>query len=168
MSKKPIRVEVQDPSNKLDPTSRLNYAKIYTVEHNVKVMFIGKVAENYEQALVVAFNNTHPPLSSRPYRERSDSPEVYTMNAQGSDPNYPNAITIPGAGVSSAYESSSTQAYPSDYSNPAYTSSSYPAPIPYAGPASQPYGLSYSATPIDHTPADYDHPTPSYKDAYDA
>jgi hypothetical protein len=30
-------------TNKLDPISRLNYAKLYTVEHDVKVWFIGKV-----------------------------------------------------------------------------------------------------------------------------
>ena len=179
MSKKPIRVEIKDPSHKLDPMSRLNYAKIYTVEHNVKVLFIGKVAENYEQAVVVAFNDTHPPLLSRPYPERPDSPDVYTMNAQGVDPNYPSAMPIPGAGDSSAWGSTGTQTYPSSYTAPAYPgSSSYSAPVPtpYSGPQSQPYGLSYSATPTMPTSgyppstsqADYDHSTPSYKDAYDA
>ncbi|KAH8745335.1 hypothetical protein F5882DRAFT_235302, partial [Hyaloscypha sp. PMI_1271] len=44
MTKKPIRIEIKDPAHKLDPLSRLNYAKVYTVEHNVKVLFIGKVA----------------------------------------------------------------------------------------------------------------------------
>lgn len=42
----PIRIEVGSPRHGLDPTSRLNYAKIYTVEHNLKVSFIGRVHED--------------------------------------------------------------------------------------------------------------------------
>ena len=29
--------KIKDPSHKLDPMPRLNYAKLHTVEHNVKV-----------------------------------------------------------------------------------------------------------------------------------
>jgi hypothetical protein len=29
--------KIKDPSHNLDPMPRLNYAKLYTVEHNVKV-----------------------------------------------------------------------------------------------------------------------------------
>lgn len=39
----PIRVEARSPRHQLDLTSRLNYAKVYTVEHNIKVSFIGKI-----------------------------------------------------------------------------------------------------------------------------
>ena len=42
----PIKVDTNSPRDKLDPTSRVNYAKIYTVEHNVKVHFIGRIADN--------------------------------------------------------------------------------------------------------------------------
>src|SRR5271170_917364 len=38
----PIRMEPMSPRDQLNPLSRLNYAKIYTVECNVKVCFIGK------------------------------------------------------------------------------------------------------------------------------
>lgn len=37
MTKKAIRIRIKDPSHKLDPMSRLNYAKLYAVKHNVKV-----------------------------------------------------------------------------------------------------------------------------------
>ena len=37
MTKRPIRITTSNPRHKLDPTSRLNYAKPYTVEYNVKV-----------------------------------------------------------------------------------------------------------------------------------
>lgn len=39
----PICIEPMDPKEKLDPESRLNYAKPHAVEHNLKVFFIGKV-----------------------------------------------------------------------------------------------------------------------------
>lgn len=39
----PIRIEVASPRHTFDPASRLNYAKVYTVEHNVKVCFVGRV-----------------------------------------------------------------------------------------------------------------------------
>lgn len=41
MTKKPIKVEMYNPRDKLDHASRLNYAKVYTIECNVKVHFIG-------------------------------------------------------------------------------------------------------------------------------
>ncbi|PVH81151.1 hypothetical protein DL98DRAFT_360724, partial [Cadophora sp. DSE1049] len=53
MRKKPIKIDIRLPSEKLDPLSRLNYAKVYTVEHNVKVNFIGEVNRRYEQLVSV-------------------------------------------------------------------------------------------------------------------
>lgn len=41
--KKPIRVVLDSPREKLRKESRVNYSKLYTVEHNVKVCFIGKL-----------------------------------------------------------------------------------------------------------------------------
>lgn len=39
----PVCVEPMAAGQKLDPESRLNYAKVYTVEHNLQVFFIGKI-----------------------------------------------------------------------------------------------------------------------------
>lgn len=39
----PVCVELMDPRNQLDVMSRLNYAKVYTVEHNIKVCFLGRI-----------------------------------------------------------------------------------------------------------------------------
>ncbi|KAH8175899.1 hypothetical protein LIA77_04317 [Sarocladium implicatum] len=39
----PIKVELSVEGEKLDRTSRINYSKLVTVEHNVRVMFIGSV-----------------------------------------------------------------------------------------------------------------------------
>jgi hypothetical protein len=43
--KRPIRVKplTSATCNKLSPKSRLNFVKLYTVEHTVKVQFIGKI-----------------------------------------------------------------------------------------------------------------------------
>jgi hypothetical protein len=61
-----IRVVPDNRREKLDIKSRINYAKVYTVEHNVKVCWIGKVAREHEQQLIVDYNATHPALPDRP------------------------------------------------------------------------------------------------------
>jgi hypothetical protein len=92
MTHRPIRVDVIDPSHKLDPMSRLNYAKIYTVEHNVKVWFIGQVANGlYEQKLVDAYNATHRPLPDRP-DQTAEITDYTFQHAEGPDPEYPQAM----------------------------------------------------------------------------
>ncbi len=41
---RPVRIHADDARRgKLDPESRVNYSKVYTVEHNVKVCSIGKI-----------------------------------------------------------------------------------------------------------------------------
>jgi hypothetical protein len=52
----PIRVIPKTPRDKLEPQSRLNYAKIYTVEHNVKVLFIGQVDTACLSTFVIDFD----------------------------------------------------------------------------------------------------------------
>lgn len=39
----PIRVDADEKSERLDPLSRVNYGRVYTVEHNVKVATFGMV-----------------------------------------------------------------------------------------------------------------------------
>jgi hypothetical protein len=60
---------------------------VYTVEHNVKVFFVGKVAKNYEQQVVTDYNNAHRPLPDRPYDtfETTEDDYLYT---EGANPDY--------------------------------------------------------------------------------
>ena len=44
MAKEPLEVVPENPSENLDYMSRLNFSKIYTVEHNVKVLPIGRIS----------------------------------------------------------------------------------------------------------------------------
>jgi hypothetical protein len=48
----PIRVIPESRHLKLDPMSRINYSKVYTVEHNVKVCYFGDVDEKYHDRLL--------------------------------------------------------------------------------------------------------------------
>jgi hypothetical protein len=74
--------------HKLDQASRINYAKVYTVEHNVKVSFIGRIAQKYEQQVTTDYNETHGLLPDRPtYKE--DVAENVFEHAEGMDPRYP-------------------------------------------------------------------------------
>lgn len=43
MNKDPLRIIVDNPSNKLDPKSRINLSKMMSIDHNVKVKSIGHV-----------------------------------------------------------------------------------------------------------------------------
>lgn len=58
LSKPPIEMIPKSPRHKLEPASRINYAKIYTVEHNVKVCFIGHIAPSSEMQLMRDFDDT--------------------------------------------------------------------------------------------------------------
>lgn len=44
MTKEPLEIWPDRHDEALDSMSRLNYGKIYTVEHNVKVLPIGQVS----------------------------------------------------------------------------------------------------------------------------
>ena len=53
----PIRVKPKNAWEKLDPISRVNFLKIYTVEHNVKVNDFGYVDKDEEWKLITQFNS---------------------------------------------------------------------------------------------------------------
>jgi len=58
LSKESIQVISKNPRDKLEVDSRVNYGKIYTVEHNVKVLFIGKLAKESERTFMTDFDAT--------------------------------------------------------------------------------------------------------------
>lgn len=63
MTLSPLRVKPDHPvDGLLDQASRLNYAKFYTVEHNVKVWFIARLAKAAEHRLQIEYDLIHPPL----------------------------------------------------------------------------------------------------------
>ncbi|KAK4502650.1 hypothetical protein PRZ48_006076 [Zasmidium cellare] len=50
-----VRVDPDQPTEKLTPMSRINYGKVYTVEHNVKVKPLGTVSRDSLHALIYQF-----------------------------------------------------------------------------------------------------------------
>ena len=51
----PIRIDPDDPTQKLQNESRINYGKVYTVEHNIKVHSVGMVNREALLALLGQF-----------------------------------------------------------------------------------------------------------------
>jgi hypothetical protein len=45
LRKKPFPIIIEDPKEKIDPLTRINFSKIYTVEHNVKALKIGRIPD---------------------------------------------------------------------------------------------------------------------------
>lgn len=56
MRPEPIRVEPDDREDKLDPRSRIDFGKVHTIQHNIKVRSYGNVHERSMQALQKQFN----------------------------------------------------------------------------------------------------------------
>jgi hypothetical protein len=53
----PIQVLPKTSRDRLARESRINYAKIYTVEHNVKVAFVGQISEGSKRQFVLDFDS---------------------------------------------------------------------------------------------------------------
>jgi hypothetical protein len=87
MTKAPIRVIPSSPQHKLDPASCLNYAKVYTVDYDVKVWFIGRIHPDSEWSLTEAFNEVHPPMQARDRATglESATAPVYTPGGSSSN-----------------------------------------------------------------------------------
>jgi hypothetical protein len=77
LNKDPIRVvrEQRDPEGDLDPASRINYSKIYTVENYVRVLNIGMVHISSIDALKSnsLVRRLDSPQRPRNYPSRADS-----------------------------------------------------------------------------------------------
>jgi hypothetical protein len=52
MNKKPIAVDKASHDQRLDAMSRINYARVHTVNWNVKVMNVGKVTRESMPSLI--------------------------------------------------------------------------------------------------------------------
>jgi len=85
ITKKSIKMDPFSPRDRLDPTSRINYAKLYTVEHDVKVHFVGKVFARHEQRVVTDYNGTHSPLAYRPYVPVNEEESMYADGRDSTD-----------------------------------------------------------------------------------
>jgi hypothetical protein len=58
LTKKAVRVEMAYPREKLHEASRINYGKVYTIEYNTKLFFIGRVWERHLSRLLGDYHST--------------------------------------------------------------------------------------------------------------
>ncbi|TGO45429.1 hypothetical protein BCON_0393g00010 [Botryotinia convoluta] len=103
----PIKMIPDSAQHHLDLASRINYAKTYTVEYNVKVWFIGKIDQDSEQTLRESYDQTHPPLS---LSTRSSVPSSYSTNNpthSDSTSTIPNTLDTPSLSTLSYYPTAS-------------------------------------------------------------
>jgi hypothetical protein len=49
--KRPFPIKVEVPGESIDPTSRLNFGRVYTLEHNIRVKKVGRIPDEYLQQL---------------------------------------------------------------------------------------------------------------------
>jgi hypothetical protein len=138
LTRNPIRVEPISHRHKLDSASRLNYAKPYTVEYNVKVWFIGKVYPSSEWQLEADYNAFHPNLKSREMLPHVQSTTGAVDHAQGggySAECYPSGMYDSGPSYSSATPYTTATPYstatPYTTGTPYSTATSYSTATPY-------------------------------------
>ena len=109
----PIRVIPIHRSYKMEPTSRINFYKPYTVEHNVKVFHFGQVPPDDRWKLEAQFRKAWDlsppvhPLSSHPYVQTGPYP-----------PRRPQGGYIANSHTSTYPEAPSDQTYTSRVTNP--------------------------------------------------
>jgi hypothetical protein len=68
----PIRVDLDNASEKLDPMCRINFAGIHMIQHNVKTKSVGVVNKNSLADLQLQFNSVFNkvPMAARPTSDR--------------------------------------------------------------------------------------------------
>ncbi|KAF7901326.1 hypothetical protein EAF00_003547 [Botryotinia globosa] len=137
----PVKMIPDSSRHALDRASRINYAKIYTVEYNVKVWFIGHVDQACEYTVKKSYNDANQPL---PLSSQPSIPTAYSTN----NPTYDNSSsTMPGP-PSNIDGYSSTPSYPSTlgYGNQMSTSTPYAASYGAVSANSNLYGSQHSAS----------------------
>jgi hypothetical protein len=102
MTKRPISIVVENNLEKLDPMSRLNFGRVYTVEHNLKVSKVGRIAPEDMHALEANFLETIGATNQQPTLESTNAePLSNQTEAQAYVAAYPSEYPPAGYGVSS-------------------------------------------------------------------
>ncbi|KAK6434439.1 hypothetical protein LTR95_009378 [Oleoguttula sp. CCFEE 5521] len=78
----PIRVNADDPTDKLDSESMIHYGKIYTIEHNIKVKPFGLVHDIYLRPLLEQFRDVWMRRAGLPNAGASGAPSERTISSQ--------------------------------------------------------------------------------------
>lgn len=82
-----IRVDTDDPIDKLDSLSRLDYGKVHTIQHNIKVKSFGKVNPKSMYALINQFGNVWRalpntgPIQAQRAVQKDDHPTAHPLRS---------------------------------------------------------------------------------------
>ncbi len=160
LTKQPLKIVTKNPRHKLADTSRLNYAKTYTVEYNVKVWFIGNVDKDFMWHLITDFNQVHPPLETQGLTAPSPYQDGETAYADGGMDNQDYSTPTPnyGSGTSSWTPSAFSDQQAQSWA-PASVSDQQSAPWPSSTVSDQ---QTWSQQQEYHQDS-YDQPQPSYE-----
>lgn len=113
------------PANKLHPASRLNYAKLYTIEYNVKVRFIGYVHESSGRQVAASYNEIHQAMEPLPGAYSQS--QSLGVSSRSSQPSYGGTSTF--YSVSSSY---TNNAVPHSNNTGYGRTPSYDPSVPYS------------------------------------
>jgi hypothetical protein len=58
MTKEPFPIKVEEAGESIDPTSRIDFGRVYTVEHNIKVLKVGRIPNDFLPRLEEYFVNS--------------------------------------------------------------------------------------------------------------
>ncbi|ESZ94922.1 hypothetical protein SBOR_4714 [Sclerotinia borealis F-4128] len=165
----PIRMVSINTRHTLNEASRINYTKLYTVEYNVKVWFIGNIDRNFESTVKISYDKANPRLSSSP--ETSSTIPYRAGVPTYSNTSYPMpgiSSNVSGYPIASGYGNSmsrSSPSYDTRYNTGSGSTNSYEAygstkQIPstqYYNPSSYPPS---QISPPEYPPSHY--PTSQY------
>jgi hypothetical protein len=71
LNKKAVRVHNPSEKDKLAVESRVNYSKVYTIEHNIKVCFVGEVHKDSQAIFFADFKRTFDESDEEGDRKRT-------------------------------------------------------------------------------------------------
>jgi hypothetical protein len=170
LRKNPIRVKANNPRHKLSEASRLNYAKLYTVEYNVKIWFIGKIHRDSENVLIADYNLIHPPMQPRGVASASADTYAYAGGAidtyRAPYPTYTAAAVSYSTSTPGYAATSSTSSYPGNTTLAPYSSDGYSVSLAtYSGAQTAPsYQTTSHEDPRDPPYQSEDQPRNPYDD----
>jgi hypothetical protein len=82
MSKKPFPIIIEDPRERIDPRSRLNFGQVYTIQHNLKVLKIGRIPDEYLPILNSYFIQA---IAGTPAQDTANTSVAFKSLTLGSD-----------------------------------------------------------------------------------
>jgi hypothetical protein len=69
----PVHIIANSRQEKLDSASRINYAKIYTIDHNLKAYDFGEVDSSYYERFIDQYDAVQDELKIKARRARRSS-----------------------------------------------------------------------------------------------